>query len=206
MRSSSRLLLTLVLSLLAPALGAQTDPRIRAGVQGGVNFATWGGDDADGIDTRTGFLIGGFAEYRLSHYFSLRPELAYSQQGFEAEVAGIDFILKQDFIQIPLLVKASASIEGQPKLRPVAYAGPTVSFEVGCQVKVSGGGVPTQEDDCPDDLVKGTDFGVMFGAGLEYDRISLTGRYLLGLTSVDDTGSDADVKTRVLAILAGFRF
>jgi hypothetical protein len=185
---------------------AQTDPQFRFGVQAGLNFATWGGDDADGIDTRTGFLVGGFAEYRLSQYFSLRPELAYSQQGFEAQALGFDLTLKQDFIQIPLLFKAGASLEGQPKLRPVAYAGPTVSFEVSCEAKVSGAGVPTQEDDCPDDFVKGTDFGLMFGAGLEYGRVSLTGRYLLGLTSVDDTGSDADVKNRVLAVLAGVRF
>jgi len=185
---------------------AQADPQLRFGVQAGLNSATWGGDDADGIDSRLGFIAGGFAEFGLGPYFAIRPEVSYSQQGWEAELFGADFELKQDYIQIPVLLKAGASLAAEPKLRPVLFTGPVVSFEIRCEVKASGGGIPTQEDDCPDDLVKGTDFGLLFGGGLEYGRFALTARYLLGLTSLDDTGSDADIKNRVVTVLAGFRF
>jgi hypothetical protein len=206
MRNRILLHTALLLAVTSSGLAAQTTSPLRFGVQAGLNFATWGGDDADGIDTRTGFLVGGFAEYRLNNHFSVRPEVSYSQQGFEANVFGLNLELKHDYIQIPILLKAGASLEGQTKLRPVLYTGPTVSIEVGCQAKLSGSGVPTQEEDCPGDFVKGTDFGLLFGGGLEYGRVSLTARYLLGLTSLDDTGSDIDVKNRVVTILAGVHF
>jgi len=196
----------LLAAAISSGLAAQTTSPLRLGIQAGLNSATWGGDDADGIDSRLGFIVGGFAEFGLGQYFSIRPEVSYSQQGWEADVLGATFELKQDYIQIPVLLKAGASLAAEPRLRPVLFTGPVVSFEVRCEAKISGGGIPTQEDDCPDDFVKGTDFGLLFGGGLEYGRIALTARYLLGLTSLDDTGSDADVKNRVVSVLAGFRF
>jgi opacity protein-like surface antigen len=203
----------LLAAALSSGLAAQTTPPLRFGVQAGLNFATWGGDDADALDpeSRTGFLAGGFAEYRLSQYFSLRPEISYSQQGWEYKEQGAKFEWKQDYLQIPVLLKAAANLKGQPKLHPVGYLGPAVGFQTRCKVKVSAQG-QSAEDDCEDLFgffqldIKKTDFGMLFGGGLEYDRVSLTVRYLLGLTSLDDSGSDADIKNRVVTVLAGFRF
>jgi len=206
MRNRILLHTALFLTVISSGLAAQTTSPLRFGFQAGLNFATWGGDDADGIDSRLGLIAGGFAEIGLGQYFSIRPEVSYSQQGWEADVLGAKFELKQDYIQIPVLLKAGASLAAEPKLRPVLFTGPVVSFEVRCEAKVSGGGVPTQEEDCPKDFLKGTDFGLLFGGGLEYGRLALTGRYLLGLTSLDDTGSDTDIKNRVVTVLAGFRF
>lgn len=66
------------------------------------------------------------------------------------------------------------------------------------------------EADCDDQTVQlqveGTDFGLRFGAGVEIGRFMLGGRYQLGLTSIDESSGNADIKNSVLAVTAGFRF
>jgi len=206
MRSLSAL--ALVLALLSPPAAAQNRPAV--GVYGGVNFAKFGGDDVGDVDTRTGFQAGAFASIPLGRIVSLVPGVAYSQQGTGVDVGGgISGTFKLDYVEVPLLLKLAAPLQGSPKVRPFAVLGPALGFEVGCKVKAQSGS-QSAEVDCDDPALglqtKSVEFGLHFGAGIEVSQFFLGLRYQLSLTSLDDSGADADIKNRVLAIVAGYGF
>src|SRR5690554_5058966 len=54
---------------------------VRIGAKGGVNFATFSGDDLGDVKSRTGFHIGGLVEIPVSEKFAIQPEVLYSSQG-----------------------------------------------------------------------------------------------------------------------------
>jgi serine/threonine-protein kinase len=54
--------------------------------------------------------------------------------------------------------------------------------------------------------VKIMDFGLIFGAGVEFGKITVDARYNLGLTTIDDSEEEADVKNSVISIMVGYSF
>ena len=59
-------------------------------------------------------------------------------------------------------------------------------------------------DDVED--IKKTDFGIVFGFGTEFGNICIDGRYEMGLTSIDDSDDNLDVKNRVFSFMLGYMF
>lgn len=208
MRSHTVLALALAVPFLALPMAAQQRPQL--GVFGGINFAEFGGDDVSNVDTRTGVQAGLFASFPLSSILAVQPGVAYSQEGTSVDAGGgITGTFKLDYIQVPVLLKLSAPLQANSKLRPYVVAGPALGFEVRCKVRAEASG-QSAEADCDNSSVnfqtKSVLFGLHFGAGLEISRLFLGVRYQLGLTSIDDSGANADVKNRVLAIVAGYGF
>jgi len=81
-----------------------------------------------------------------------------------------------------------------------------VGFKTTCKVKAESGGVSAQET-C-DDLgldIKGTDFSVVFGGGVDIGPLAVQGRYDLGLIKIQDVSPEVDVKTSAWIFSAGFR-
>jgi Outer membrane protein beta-barrel domain len=200
--------LVLALPLLAAPLPAQT--RAAVGAFAGVNFAKFGGDDVGSVQTRTGIQVGAFAAIPLGRLLSVVPAVTYSQEGTDVNAGGgITGTFKLDYIEVPLLLKLGAPLQGSPTLRPYVVLGPAVGFEVGCKVAARSGS-QSAEVNCDDATVglqtKSVQAGLHFGAGLDISQFSIGLRYQLGLTSIDDSGANADVKNRVLAIVAGYGF
>jgi hypothetical protein len=138
------------------------------------------------------------------------PGVAYSQQGTGVDLGGgVSGTFKLDYLEVPLLLELAAPLQGNPRIRPFAVLGPAVGLEVGCKVRGESGS-QSAEVDCDDPLLgldtKKVQAGLHFGAGIEISRFFVGLRYQLGLTSIDDTGADADIKNRVLAIVAGYGF
>jgi hypothetical protein len=200
--------LALAMALVPAPISAQHRPI--AGVYGGINFAKFGGDDVGNVDTRTGVQAGLFASFPLSSILAVQPGVAYSQEGTSVDAGGgITGTFKLDYIQVPVLLKLSAPLQANSNLRPYVVAGPALGFEVRCKVRAEVSG-QSAEADCDNSSVnfqtKSVLFGLHLGAGLEISRLFLGLRYQLGLTSIDDSGANADVKNRVLAIVAGYGF
>jgi len=201
----------LLTALLAPAAMAQRATRLHVGVTGGINFATWRGSDVgSGATRRTGFHAGGVVTHDLSEALSIQTGLVYSQEGSGADLGGgLTGEIKVDYLRVPLVLRAATTLRGTTPIRPYLLAGPAVSFRVRCRVAAKSG-TQSAEADCSDPSVglkiQSTDVALDFGAGVDIGRITLGGRYQLGLRSVDDTGGNADVKNSVLAISAGYRF
>ena len=196
-------------ALAAAPVSAQSKPAF--GVTAGVNFATWTGDDVgNGAKRRTGFTGGGMVTLGLSPAIALQTGLRYSQEGTGADLGGgISGSFKVDYLRVPLYLKAGTMLQGSTPIYPHLYAGPAVGFKVRCKLEASNGS-QSAEADCDDPTVqakiKSTDFGLHFGVGVDIGDFNLGGRYELGLTSIDDSGANTDVKNSVLAIVGGYTF
>jgi len=67
------------------------------------------------------------------------------------------------------------------------------------------------EDDEEDiDDVKSTDFGLVFGGGFDYEMgegfLTFDARYALGLTSLDDSDLEEDIKNTGIMFMVGYGF
>ena len=85
-------------------------------------------------------------------------------------------------------------------------AGRYLAFKVSAKGSGSFQG-ETVDVDIPDEAINKVDLGVIVGAGATFGRVSIEGRYTVGLTNINsDTSDSTKVKNRALAVLAGFRF
>lgn len=157
------------------------------GIKGGLNFATFTGDDVDNIDSRTGFHLGLLAEFGLSESFAIQPEILYSAQGVKQG----DETWKLDYLTIPVMVKYYAtdafSIE----------AGPYIGFNTTSEFDMDGVTMDLKDD------TESTDFGLGLGLGYELPMgVFFQVRYALGLS---DIMSDVDAKNSVFQLSVGYK-
>lgn len=165
---------------LASAAGAQEGMQgnlTGMGLKAGVNFGSFIGSDAGSPNTRTGFTGGGFLTYTIVQQLSIQPELYYTMKGGKRFPNTIDQEnWDLNYLEIPLLLKFNFPTEGMVK--PNIFAGPQLGFPLSA----------SYNDQDVMDYVKGTEFSLAFGAGIEYKlrMVSLTfdARYVLGLTNI----------------------
>lgn len=198
----------LVLSLaVAPAAEAQT----MVTVQGGATFATFEGDDADinGVDpgTRTGFNFGASLGLPIGEIMYLTPGLYYVQKGAEYETAGFESSVDLTYLEVPILLQVMLTGPDRP-LGLSVFAGPALAFEIGCDISFE-----EFSGDCDDGEIetKSLDIGALFGAGVSFpvgERVALVvnGGLDLGLTSIDDSAADNDIKNSTFFLDVGLGF
>lgn len=223
MRKLSLVGLTVVLGLFVATNVLAQGTMI--GGKAGFNVADLSVDDDEGLDTRTGFVGGGFISFPIGDFFAIQPEVLYSAKGatldFVEDGEQIDADIKIDYLEIPVLLVARLTDQNSA-VRPIVYAGPAVSFEIKCKLEgtaTEGSVSASVSFDCDDPLAfdgdpietKGTDFGIVFGGGLEFNAgsavIIVEGRYNAGLVDINDTSGDEDeVKNRAFSFMAGVGF
>jgi hypothetical protein len=212
-------LIILPLLLLVPApLAAQTTLQ----VTGGLNLATLSisdvqalGDDPETING-TNFGIGMTAP--LFGAFGVEANAAFSQKGAETTlrepgVGSLALSMNADYIDFSLFGRFRFMLGDRAAVH--FGAGPVLSFNMSCDVSVSGrieGVNFTQSEDCDHDEIEvnvGTDFGVGGMAGFDVsltDRLGLTAGagYAFGLADLDETSGSA--RHRVLQLRAGITY
>jgi hypothetical protein len=202
MRSATAILTGL---LLVPGWAAAQD--VSGGVKGGVNFANIviDGDAADvNLESRIGWVAGGFVTWPVTPRFDIQPEALISVKGATVDEFGLEVDLELTYLEFPILFRYGAPVSSGTSLK--LFAGPSLAFKL--DAEVNGEFFGTSEDDDIDDEVESFDFGLVIGAGIEAGRLSLDGRYTWGLTNLANVPDDDDVtvKNRVFSILVGFRF
>jgi hypothetical protein len=200
--------------VLTAAFAAQAQAQgVKVGIRGGINSSTFSGDGVNDetTDRRTGAVLGGFLVFSPSSFWSIQPEVLWSQMGAKGDEGGEDIELKLTYIQIPVLARVNfAGTEGG--IRPHFLLGPSVSFKIGCDAEALGLSFDCDDEEF-DTGIKGTDFGLVFGAGLGLPmgpgELTVDGRLYQGLSKIfEDDGStdDDEVKNEAWQLLAGFSF
>ena len=200
--------LLLVLAFLGGPLAAQEN---RVGLVAGVSIASLGGDDSGDPDSSLGLDVGAYLSWEVAESWAIRPGIYYVQKGAEATDAGGTLELNLDYVELPVLLEYRIPTEGA--LGVHLFGGPAVAFEVSCELELSGSGVSATVD-CTDPNLDGgfqtssVDFGIMLGGGLRFSAggsvdLVVEGSYNLGLTSIDDSPEDNDIKNRAFQINAG---
>ena len=202
--------LVLVVFLLVGYANAQT---VKFGAKAGVNFASIGGDETDGIDGKTGFHLGLVAEIPLSGGFAFQPEVLYSAQGAKYEesetLMGVTYSykeeLKLDYINVPLLVKYSII----PGLS--VHAGPQVGFSINSEYVSEynmDGDTGSETIDLKDET-NAVDLAIAAGLGYKLPMgVFFNARYNAGLSDIFDNeeGDDFSQQNNVFQLSVGYMF
>lgn len=181
------------LSLAAPAWGQG----IAGGGKVGVNFARISQSSLgfDALDMKVGVVAGGFLDVGVTEMFSIQPEALFTMKGARTNDSPRVW-LNIDEIEIPVLAK----LRFPPgTVRPFMVAGPGFGFVT--RARATQGDL---EDDFKDDL-ETFDLSVVVGAGVEFARWMVEGRYDVSVRDVDKDEFN-DARNHVVSVLVGFRF
>lgn len=192
---------SLVLVLLLASAPAAMAQNKGAGFKIGVNFAELDvkTDEDVNFDRRTGIVAGVFYVFPIAPHFSFQPEWLYAQKGAkfsENEDFGVDL----DYFDVPLLLRWDSTTAGESTFN--VFAGPSINFRHRARVEDDEG-----DQDIRDDIEK-IDLGLVVGAGMEFGRFLIDGRYQHGLREVNKEAEaeNFSAKHRTFSIMAGFRF
>jgi hypothetical protein len=199
------LVVGLVLSLGVSSASAQTGASF--GVKAGVNFANldFSGDDGGvSFDQRMGLVVGAFVLAPMTETFGFQVEGLYSQKGARAEEGDFEERIEMDWFDVPILARYTIPSSSSTSFH--LFAGPSFAFKLGAKSILEFEGEGEEEEDI-DEQIKGFDFGLVLGAGVEFGKFVIDGRYTHGFTDLNDVEDELiEVKTRVFSIMAGFRF
>jgi hypothetical protein len=189
--------------------------KLSFGAAAGVSMSNLSGDtvqeweDLYGtMDSKTAITAGGFILYRINRSIAVQPGVYYMQKGgtISGTISGmpVEAAFNLSYLEIPVLVNVYFSIPGP--LNPFITAGPVVALKAGAESEITFMGETTTETM---DDVKGTDFGLAFGSGLEFNlgpgTLQALVRYTTGLTNISDE-PETEIKNGTFAVLVGFIF
>lgn len=197
----------------ATAAAAQTAGRGASfGVLGGATFSSISGPEAEAanLKTRTSFAFGGFVRIGISRNIAIEPQLLYIRKGAKASDANVTLAARLGYLEVPVLVTVRFPAASRGGASPFFQAGPAVAFKLDCKVVVTNNTTTILqkcEDLEPDPiLLKSTDLGLLFGAGVDVGRAKVLARYELGLSKIDDSGGGSDARNRSIVVLVGWTF
>lgn len=183
----------------------------------GVASASWRGADVpDPTRFRTSFVAGGSVNISFNKFFALEAQVLHVRKGTEFIIPPCGFACSspptedytQDYVEVPLLFKATYPIAGRMRFAPTIFAGPGVAFQTSCIFSSPG---PIKRATC-DSLyapfgtsMRNTDALLIFGGGFSVGPVALLGRYDLGLTKLIVQGSRNDIKSEAWLMTAGVR-
>ena len=163
------------------------------GIKAGLNLANLSvEDDNVETDSKIGFQVGAFYELSAGEDLMIRPGLLYSTKGAK-EPEG-DESISVNYLDIPIDVVYKLDV-GNNKLG--FHAGPYIGILTSAK---DGEGEDIKE------FVKSIDLGLNIGLGYELQNIILDINYGLGLSNINDSGSDEDsIKNTNISFTIGYR-
>ncbi len=187
-------ILPLVL-LLSSGAAAQ----VRYGAKAGVTFATIDAPEQPDYELRFGLAAGGFVVWPIGSRFAFQPEVLFNQKGAKIDSDLVEASIRFDYLEVPLLARYNLTSSAQPFF---LVGGPSLAFRLHAEASALLG-EESESIDITDDTEE-LDWGLVVGAGKEFSRFSVEGRYTHGFKDVDPDG--ANIKNRAITVLAGVRF
>jgi len=168
-----------------------------------------------------GFNLGGTAEFPISEWFSIESELLLSTKGYkmsmEESYDGASFKYERKlnllYLNIPAKAKAKVNV-GKVNIYSEAglYFGIGISGKEISTDTYNGEETTVNEKmkwgtNSETDLLRRSDFGLTFGAGVEVSAFQFGFNYDLGLSNIlPKSIDDGKIMNRVLGISMGYRF
>lgn len=186
--------IVVVFTLSSASVSAQG---LTGGLKAGMNIANIYGDDVEDVwDPKIGICVGGFITYSINDIFAIQPELLLSIKGSKAEeeILGetVKTTMSLTYLEIPVLAK----------LGPL-FVGPSLAIKLSGKRKIDSAKADIEN-------LKSTDFGLVFGGGVDFDlgpgKLTVDARYTLGLATIYEPEVETDVKNVVISIMVGYSF
>lgn len=190
----------LLLSALVVMLVVSANAQVRFGVKAGLNSANQS-YSVDGMgalsvsaDPIIGFHLGVIADMATSEKFSFQPGLLFSQKG--SKISDVKTTVNYIDIPLNLMLKFGSS----DNFKVLGFAGPSISYALGGKVgdeSITFGSEAGQ--------MKRLDFGLGFGAGVQFSSFQATLGYNMGFANLSNEDG-YKVKNKVLSISIAYLF
>jgi len=185
--STTALILVLLVSIGSYAQG------LSGGVKAGLNLAnqTYSGN---GYTTSPSFLpalhAGVYLTAMLSEHIGVQPELLYSGQGAKSGSEK----WKLSYVSIPVLFRYNVN-----SLLSF-HAGPQFGVLLSAKDKIGSNTVDIKDN------FKSSDVSLALGVGIDLPmKLNFTGRFVKGLSDINDTGSSITAKNYILQLSVGYK-
>jgi len=169
----------------------------KVGVKAGTDIKKLSGKSFDD-QFSYGYHVGAFAEIKLSEKFELQPEVYFSQVNIDtssnfSSVYNFKDLSKVQlkYINIPLLLSF------KPNKFVALQAGPQYGILIDKSNTVLQNG---------QDAFKKGDFSMLAGIQLHFSKVRLYGRYIVGLTDINDIDNQENWKAQTIQIGLGIAF
>ena len=206
----------------APAPDVASGPRrVDYGVRFGPSFTTL--SNVGGIDVTAAAAafeptlnFGGFFTVRLTGSMAFQPEVLFAAKGHrirdvdaapittltgEVKFPPADRVILVRYLEVPMLLRLSKQTHENTSLYLIG--GPAFALRRNAVIRqVADAG----RHEKIDDLVSGSDFSYIFGAGAQHRRWLVDARFTRGMRNVATETANAPVKTGAFAVLMGVRF
>lgn len=169
------------------------------GVKGGLNFNSFSGDEAEGTKSNIGYHIGATYEMPLVSIVNLETGLFLDTRGAKAEEG--DGKINLTGLTLPILAKVNVEVA---PVNVYFMAGPFLNYNFSGKLK-AGDRSRDIEFGSEREKMKAFGAGLNFGAGVAYNKVSLTLGYDLGLTQFDND-DDSSSKLNAFKISLGYKF
>jgi len=179
---------------------------IALGIEGGINIANVNVTPTTTTSSKTGLLIGGLIDINITPTITITSGARYLTKGWNNTNGGITYNVKLGYLEFPALLKVKFPLT---EVKPYLIAGPTLGIKLSANEEASDG-TQTQDTDISS-LVESTDFGLLFGAGIDFkvgNKTSLFFQpaYSLGLTNVLKNSTTTTIKNYGFQITGGVKF
>lgn len=192
-----KMILLAILGLSYFFADAQGKSKIQYGVKGGLNFATWGGENVNLIGdrkNRVSIHAGGLVNIPVTKNISIQPELLFSGEGVRYENTVWADKQNLTYLNIPVL-----GMYNHPS-GFFAETGPQIGFLLSAKIEKDGDSGDNK------DYFKSNDFKWAFGVGYKIrSGLGVGLRYNLGLAQVYDR-TNFQVKNKVFAVMLFYTF
>lgn len=178
------------------------------GMKGGVNISNLRGEDAEASNAEsiTGYLFGAHINFSIAEYVSIQPEMYLAKKGAKGDTLFWEGRVELYYIDVPVLIRYD--FLRKEKIASSLFTGPYISYELDANAITELGGREINVD--IDELVKSYDFGFVIGIEVgmptDWGQVILDVRYAFGMTNLDDTRDDSDIKNSVISIIFGLSF
>ena len=195
------------------------------GVRGGFNLTNMTveeniGGVTVGLDHsfKPGFQAGIVGELAITNALAIQPGILFATQGARLETdefLGMPIEMSSttslNYIQVPINVQYKIPFGNN--LRFLLQAGPYLGFALNGNIRteVSGAGITITPDDekiefgSGDDEMRRLDFGVGFGAGVEFGNFQVAAGYNLGLANLSNVDGGT-IRNNGLALTVTYLF
>jgi hypothetical protein len=198
MRENVIAMIVVVACAMAFVSPIQAQKKTEIGVKGGLGFANLTGDVSDNKSMLC-FGGGGLFRFSPSPQFSIQPEVLLVLKGAKYEDGYDSEKVKLTYIEVPVLAMYRPPTGG--KVSPSFFAGPAISLLISAKAG---------DEDIKDEM-NSTDLGLVFGAGVDFEtgakgKISLDGRYTMGISNIVKDSSDNSVRNGVFFLGVNYIF
>jgi len=171
-------------------------PIFQLGVKGGVNLSKIDGK-AFADEFKYGYHAGAFATIKISNHVQIQPEVLFNQYNTKADTSLSNVFniknlkdVKLNYISVPLLLN----------LTPVKL----ISFQVGPQFGILLDKHKSLFENGKDAFSSG-DLSLIGGVQLNLGSLRVSGRYVVGLSNINDASNSDKWKNQGFQLSAGFR-